>query len=331
MQSSSKKKIKIKCEKYKTYTDKQFKKDVIDLIKNKLFSKKNKLYFKTIICQVLWLFDSQYDSIISNIDDLFRRHNLLKDYKFIFQNEKRQIIENVISKHIIKMKNNRGNSIFIYDIVKVLFFDCILKNKQNNIPDDIEYPNIFRFFEETIWENIDIHSIIFQFIILMDCIFEKRIKKMIFKIKKDDNLILHRLFGFNNLKTFSYCIFNFLSKYDDDYNLISKINIFIQEHKNIIDDLLFRLKFHPNFVNFYFSMFLEKTEKQECIEEDTISKRFNKICNIPSKSVIRQNILVRALNAPKRCFYMLNVVSTQLWLNWKLKNFYYKFKTTFLK
>lgn len=325
MQSSSKKKIKINCQKYKTYTDKQFKKDVIDLIQN--ISKKNQLYLKTVICQILWLFDSQYDNIFSNFDDLLRRHNLLKDYHFIFQNEKQQIIENVISKHIINMKNSKGNSIYIYDIVKVFFLDCICKNKQNDIPDNIEYPYIFQFFQDIMWENINIQSIIFQCIIIMDCIFEKRIKKIIFKIKKDDSFTLHRLFGFNNLKTFSYCIFNIISKCDN--NFISKINIFMKEHKKIIDDLLFRLKFHPNFVNFYFSMFLENTEIH--LEEDKISKRFQKICNIPSKSVIRQNILVRALNAPRQCFYMLNVVSTQLWLNWRLKNFYNKFKATFLE
>ena len=107
-----KRRIVLKIQKFKKYTDKKFKKDLIDYINNDVFSSHViKKTIKTIISQILWLCDIYFDNISSNIESLLKNIGSVSEFECIFADNNIFYIENFISYTILNFKKHLKTSI----------------------------------------------------------------------------------------------------------------------------------------------------------------------------------------------------------------------------
>lgn len=274
-----KRRIVLKIQTFQKYSDKKFKKDLIEYIHYVLTSKKQKECIESIIKYILWLFDHYFDNISSNLENIIEYIDNNAEFHDIFTDKNIVYIETYISYKVLNFKNYFNKSLNILDFIQTIFIDCMCDEKYKIIPDNIQYPNIFKFFYTYIWRNINIVTIIFQIVIVLDSISNHQLKNIIFKYKKHNNMESSSLFSKEYLKVASYIFFKLFIKHFHEYQ-ISRINTFLQNEKDSIKKMSLQLKHHPKFLKFCISYFLEGYDNLINNDNDDISIRFKKICNI---------------------------------------------------
>lgn len=301
----------------KLYTNKMFLSDVKEMIQSWGSSQQNQEFSSQILCHVLYLFDTNFNNIFSNIELILQSHDFTSLIN-IKSNELGEIFDKTVFVKILELKDRFFTE---FDAAKEfqvftrnLFNDCIRYKLHESIPDENlqdKYPNISRILVKFILPIVDKYSIIYKLILVYDNVSNGMIKSRMprndIRVKSESsNTFFYKSFvtlmykNKNYQKAISYNIYTMLLRNVSSIylDIMHKIANILVINKNEIDIVCKYVIKNPQFVKRETKKYLCNINSSAVYEKNRTYNVFSRYCKIymgfdSSNESIRKKLIIK--------------------------------------